>query len=121
MEQLPYLSIQEHVQCSEPWADHPGKNDREEVWYSLHNWASSDTEFTLHVQRLQTWILSEETHAAVLLTSMFCLRTANASCNLPPASCCALYSHDIWNEKPDNPRVESLDSSHLPSVENKHC
>lgn len=69
MEQLPSLSIQEHEQCSEHWADHPGRNGGEEIWDSLHNWASSDTEFTLHVQWLQTWILSEEKHAAVLLTS----------------------------------------------------
>lgn len=83
MEQLPYLSIQEYMQCSGHRAHHPDRNDGQEVWDSLHNWASSDTEFTLHVQWLQTWILSEEKHAAVLLTSMFCLWTANASCNLP--------------------------------------
>lgn len=50
MEQLPSLSIQEHEQCTEHWADHPGRNGGEEIWDSLHNWASSDTEFTLHVQ-----------------------------------------------------------------------
>lgn len=50
MEQLPYLSMQEHVQCSERWADHMDRDEGEQIWESLHNWASSDTEFTLHVQ-----------------------------------------------------------------------
>lgn len=50
MEQLPYLSMQEHVQCSEHWADHTDRDEGEQIWESLHNWASSDTEFTLHVQ-----------------------------------------------------------------------
>lgn len=50
MERLPYLSMQEHVQCSEHWADHTDRDDGEQIGDSLHNWASSDTEFTLHVQ-----------------------------------------------------------------------
>lgn len=118
MERLPYLSMQEHVQCSEHWADHTDRDDGEQIGDSLHNWASSDTEFTLHVQWLQTEFFQKK--SMLLYFSPACSIREQ---QMPPATLSAPlpFIHMTFEVTIDNPRMASLDSSNLPSAENKHC